>query len=78
MFEQMISLSTIDSANKFHKGITKINCDIDLVTQNFRYTVDAKSIMGIFSLDLSQPVILRAYTEDPVIVARIRKVLEGI
>ena len=37
--------------------------DIDLVSG--RYAIDAKSIMGIFSLDLSKPIKLQAHTEDP-------------
>ena len=36
--------------------------DIDLVSG--RYAVDAKSIMGIFSLDLSKPIELDAHTDD--------------
>lgn len=76
IFEQMISLPTIESANKFHKNISKVDCDVDLVTQNFRYTVDAKSIMGIFSLDLSKPVIFRAYTDDPTQISEIKEILE--
>jgi phosphotransferase system HPr-like phosphotransfer protein len=36
--------------------------DIDL--KSGRYAVDAKSIMGIFSLDLSKPIELIAHTED--------------
>ena len=37
--------------------------DIDLVSG--RYAIDAKSIMGIFSLDLSKAIKLQAHTEDP-------------
>ena len=36
--------------------------DVDLVSG--RYAVDAKSIMGIFSLDLSKPIKLQAHTDD--------------
>ena len=39
------------------------NYDIDLVSG--RYAIDAKSIMGIFSLDLSKPIKLQAHTDDP-------------
>jgi len=38
------------------------DCDMDL--QSGKYYVDAKSIMGIFSLDLSKPLILNADTDD--------------
>ena len=44
------------------KLCSKFDCDMDL--QSGKYYVDAKSIMGIFSLDLSKPLILNAGTED--------------
>ena len=40
----------------------KYDFDIDLVSG--RYAIDAKSIMGIFSLDLSKPIQLNAHTDD--------------
>jgi phosphotransferase system HPr-like phosphotransfer protein len=42
--------------------ITKFNNDFDLVSG--RYVIDAKSIMGIFSLDLSKPIDLNIHAED--------------
>ena len=78
MFEQMISIPTTDAVNRFHKGICKVDCDVDLVTQNFRYIIDAKSIMGIYSLDLSRPVILKAHTDDAAVIAQIKDVLENL
>ena len=42
--------------------ITKYDNDFDLVSG--RYVIDAKSIMGIFSLDLSKPIDLAIHTED--------------
>ncbi|MBQ9887404.1 MAG: HPr family phosphocarrier protein [Lachnospiraceae bacterium] len=50
----MISLDTIDKVKSFVNDIVKFDCDFDL--KSSRYIVDAKSIMGIFSLDLSQPI----------------------
>ena len=44
------------------KILLKYDFDIDLVSG--RYAVDAKSIMGIFSLDLSKPIELNAHTDD--------------
>ena len=41
----------------------KYDFEVDLVSG--RYTVDAKSIMGIFSLDLSKPIELNAHTDNP-------------
>ena len=46
-----ISLNSIDKVKAFVNEISKFDCDFDLVSG--RYVIDAKSIMGIFSLDLS-------------------------
>ena len=56
-----ISLNSIDKVKSFVNDITKFNNDFDLVSG--RYVIDAKSIMGIFSLDLLQPITLTADTE---------------
>ena len=57
-----ISLKSIDKVKSFVNDITKFDYDFDLVSG--RYVIDAKSIMGIFSLDLSKPLILNADTDD--------------
>ena len=57
-----ISLNSIDKVKSFVNDITKFDNDFDLVSG--RYVIDAKSIMGIFSLDLSAPLKLTAHTED--------------
>ena len=57
-----IHLNTIDSVKIFVNAVTKYNYDIDLLSG--RYVVDAKSIMGIFSLDLSSPIKVDAHTDD--------------
>ncbi len=49
-----ILLNSIDKVKNFVSTTTHIEGDLDLVVG--RYVVDAKSIMGIFSLDLSQPL----------------------
>ena len=57
-----ISLNSIDKVKSFVNDITKFDYDFDLVSG--RYVIDAKSIMGIFSLDLSKPIDLAIHTED--------------
>ena len=49
-----ISLNSIDKVKAFVNDVTKFNTDFDLVSG--RYVIDAKSIMGIFSLDLAKPL----------------------
>ena len=59
-----ISLNSIDKVKSFVNDITKFETDFDLVSG--RYVIDAKSIMGIFSLDLSKPIDLNIHAEDNV------------
>ena len=56
-----ISLNSIDKVKSFVNDLTKFDSDFDLVSG--RYVIDAKSIMGIFSLDLTHPLDLCAYTD---------------
>ena len=57
-----ISLNSIDKVKAFVNDITRFDNDFDLVSG--RYVIDAKSIMGIFSLDLSKPIDLSIHAED--------------
>ena len=59
-----ISLNSIDKVKSFVNAITKFDNDFDLVSG--RYVIDAKSIMGIFSLDLSKPIELNVHAEGNV------------
>lgn len=59
-----ISLNSIDAVKSFVNTVTKFDSDFDLVSG--RYVIDAKSIMGIFSLDLSKPIELNIHSEDDV------------
>ncbi|MBU9738352.1 HPr family phosphocarrier protein [Diplocloster agilis] len=57
-----ISLNSIDKVKSFVNDITRFDNDFDLVSG--RYVIDAKSIMGIFSLDLSKPIDLNIHAEE--------------
>lgn len=57
-----VYLGTIEGVKEFVNLTTKIDCDVDIVSG--RYVIDAKSIMGIFSIDLSKPVELRVSADD--------------
>lgn len=57
-----IDLGSIDKVKSFVNDVTKFDCDFDLVSG--RYVIDAKSIMGIFSLDLSKPIDLTIHSDD--------------
>ncbi|MBR4361430.1 MAG: HPr family phosphocarrier protein [Ruminococcus sp.] len=62
MTKTTVLLQAINDVKDFVNIVMKYEFDIDLVSG--RYAVDAKSIMGIFSLDLSKPIELNAHTDD--------------
>ena len=59
-----ICLNSIEKVKSFVNAITRFDVDFDLVSG--RYVIDAKSIMGIFSLDLSKPIDLNIHAEENV------------
>lgn len=66
-----VSLNSIDKVKAFVNIVGKYSADFDLVSG--RYVIDAKSIMGIFSLDLSKPITLKIHENDD-----IEKILEDL
>ncbi|MCH5192545.1 MAG: HPr family phosphocarrier protein [Oscillospiraceae bacterium] len=57
-----VMLGTINDVKNFVSVVSQCDYDVDLISG--RYAVDAKSIMGIFSLDLSKPIKLEAHTDN--------------
>lgn len=57
-----ISLNSIGKVKSFVNAISQFEYDFDLMSG--RYVIDAKSIMGIFSLDLSKPIDLTIHAEE--------------
>ncbi len=65
-----ISLNSIDKVKSFVNDIAKFDFDFDLVSG--RYVIDAKSIMGIFSLDLSKPIDLNVHADGKELEAALK------
>lgn len=59
-----VMLDSIDKVKSFVNDLTKFDCDFDLVSG--RYVIDAKSIMGIFSLDLSKAINLNIHGDGDI------------
>ncbi len=57
-----ITLASINSVKNFVNIVGKYDYDMDLISG--RYVVDAKSIMGIFSLDLAEPIKMEIHQDD--------------
>jgi len=58
----LIRLSLVENVNRFVNIVSRYPFEMDL--RAGRHVVDAKSILGIFSLDLSRPITLEIYSED--------------
>lgn len=62
MAEKTVLLNAFEKTKNFNRIATKQEFDIDLVSG--RYVVDAKSVVGIYSLDLSKPVKMVCHTDN--------------
>lgn len=62
MVKKVVKINTMQEADQFNKICSRFDCDMDLARG--KYYVDAKSIMGIFSLDLSETLELVADTDE--------------
>lgn len=62
MYKSLIVLSSIEAVKKFVTLTNNYNFPINLATD--KYKIDAKSIMGIFSLDLSKPLQIEVDDSD--------------
>lgn len=62
MREFQIRLSTMADVKTFVEEASAMDADVDVISG--RYTVDAKSILGVCSLDLQQPLTIRAYGDE--------------
>ena len=62
-----ILLDTIEKVRKFVSQVSMYEGEFDIISD--RYIIDAKSIMGIFSLDLNKPLKLTIYSENAALKA---------
>ena len=62
MKREQIMLKTINDVKAFVNSVAKYDFDVDLLSG--RYAVDAKSIMGLFSLDLSKAITMEIHSDD--------------
>jgi len=68
VFEKMLFLKSFDDVKSFSAIAADKDYDIELISG--KYVINAKSIMGIFSLDLTKPVKMVAHTDKAVELAR--------
>ncbi len=71
MITQKVLLNNIESVNVFVKKMGDKSFDVDLISG--KYLVNAKSMMGVLSLDLTQPVTVNADTDDEAFIEEIKE-----
>lgn len=62
MIKKTVYIPTVASVQEFNRICSHFDCEMDL--SQSKYMVDAKSIMGIFSLNLEETLELTAYTDE--------------
>lgn len=70
----MVLLNEVKKVQKFINEVSKFNSDVDLVKG--RYVIDAKSIMGIFGLDLSNPVQVKIHSVDDKEIVKFNEIMK--
>ena len=57
-----VSINTVEKVKDFVNEMSKLPCDVDIVSG--RHIIDAKSIMGVLSLDVSKPIEIAVHPHD--------------
>ena len=70
-----VTLNDFSKIKKFSSDVVKFESDIDLVKG--RYIIDAKSTIGIFTLDLSSPVDVIIHSDNDEEIRRFNEVMEA-
>lgn len=69
-----INLNNFENIRTFHEIVCKFDSDVD--TYSGRYIVDAKSILGLYTLDLSQNIDIKIHTEDEEVVREFKNAIK--
>lgn len=69
-----INLNDFSKAKRFSDEVTKFTSDIDILRG--RYILDAKSALGIFTIDLSLPVEVEIHSDEDEEIKKFNEVME--
>lgn len=72
--ELTLNLNDFEKAKRFTNEANKFNSDIDILRG--RYVIDAKSTLGIYTIDLSKPVTIKIISDDRAEIARFNEHME--
>ena len=71
MITVKIRIDSVDKVKKFSSIITKENVDCELIEGV--HIIDARSIMGIFSMDLAKPIQLNIHSDNNEILKKLKE-----
>lgn len=69
-----IKINSIEDIKKFQDEITKFETDIDITRG--RYIIDAKSMLGILTIDLSKPIDVVLHSDDEVEINNFKEIMK--
>lgn len=72
--ELTLNLNDFEKVRNFTNEANKFNSDIDILRG--RYVIDAKSTLGIYTIDLSKPVTIKIISDDSAEIARFNEHME--
>lgn len=72
--ELILNLNTLERVKNFTNVVNRFNSDIDVIRD--RYIIDAKSVIGIYTIDLTRPVTIRIVSDDKAEIARFHEQME--
>lgn len=72
--EFTIRLNTLEKVKLFTNVANKFNSDIDILRG--RYVIDGKSVLGIYTVDLTKPIKVRINSDDKAEIARFDEKME--
>lgn len=72
--ELVLNLNTLSKVKEFINEANKFNSDIDIIRD--RYVIDAKSVLGIYTIDLTKSVTVKINSDDKAEIARFNEKME--
>lgn len=70
----ILNLNTLDKVKEFTNEVNKFNSDVDIIRD--RYIIDGKSILGIYTIDLTKPVTVKINSNDKAEIIRFNEKME--
>ena len=75
MLTVKILIDSVEKVKRFSSAVSKIGADCELVEGV--HIIDAKSIIGIFSMDLKKPIQLNIHSDNTEVLDKLKDFIVG-